>query len=122
MNETAAPAKRTGRVPTWLRVLIPTVLILIWFALFGAGGAAFGTISDVQQNDQASFLPASAEATEVNELQDGFRDSENVPAIVIVATDDGSELSDVRSGAHDYVPRRNRGLSTVLGDNRKLLI
>lgn len=94
MNETATPAKRTGRVPTWLRVLIPTVLILIWFALFGAGGAAFGTISDVQQNDQASFLPASAEATEVNELQDGFRDSENVPAIVIVATDDGSELSD----------------------------
>lgn len=96
MNETAAPAKRTGRVPTWLRVLIPTVLILIWFALFGAGGAAFGTISDVQQNDQASFLPASAEATEVNELQDGFRDSENVPAIVIFATDDGSELSDAQ--------------------------
>ncbi|HEX6955272.1 MAG TPA: MMPL family transporter [Agromyces sp.] len=83
-------------MPTWLRVLIPTVLILIWFALFGAGGAAFGTISDVQQNDQASFLPASAEATEVNELQDGFRDSENVPAIVIVATDDGSELSDAQ--------------------------
>ncbi|MEI5585545.1 MULTISPECIES: MMPL family transporter [unclassified Agromyces] len=94
MNETAAPAERSGRVPTWLRVLIPTVLILIWFALFGAGGAAFGTISDVQQNDQASFLPASAEATEVNELQDGFRDSENVPAIVIVASDDGSRLSD----------------------------
>ncbi|MGR0220253.1 MMPL family transporter [Agromyces sp. ZXT2-6] len=96
MNETAAPAKRTGRVPTWLRVLIPTVLILIWFALFGAGGAAFGTISEVQQNDQASFLPASAEATEVNELQDAFRDSENVPAIVIVATDDGGELSDAQ--------------------------
>lgn len=94
MNETAAPAKRPGRVPTWLRVLIPTVLILIWFALFGAGGAAFGTISDVQQNDQASFLPASAEATEVNELQDAFRDSDNVPAIVIVATDDGTELTD----------------------------
>ncbi|MGR2753213.1 MMPL family transporter [Agromyces arachidis] len=93
MNETAATQKRPGRVPTWLRVLIPTVLILIWFALFGAGGAAFGTISDVQQNDQASFLPASAEATEVNELQDAFRDSDNVPAIVIVATDDGSELS-----------------------------
>lgn len=93
MNTTAATRRTTGRVPGWLRVLIPTVLILVWFALFGAGGAAFGTISDVQQNDQASFLPASAEATEVNELQEGFRDSENVPAIVIVATDDGSELT-----------------------------
>ena len=96
MNETATPAKRPGRVPTWLRVLIPTVLILVWFALFGAGGAAFGTISEVQQNDQASFLPASAEATEVNDLQDGFRDSDNVPAIVIVATDDGTELTEAQ--------------------------
>jgi RND superfamily putative drug exporter len=93
MNTTAASRRTIGRVPAWLRVLIPTVLILVWFALFGAGGAAFGTISDVQQNDQASFLPASAEATEVNELQQGFRDSENVPAIVIVATDDGTELT-----------------------------
>ncbi|MGR0320188.1 MMPL family transporter [Agromyces sp. ZXT2-3] len=96
MNE-HVPAKRPGgRVPTWLRVLIPAVLILVWFGLFGAGGAAFGGLSDVQQNDQASFLPASAEATEVNELQDGFRDSENVPAIVIVASDDGSDLTDAQ--------------------------
>ena len=60
MNTTAASRRTIGRVPAWLRVLIPTVLILVWFALFGAGGAAFGTISDVQPNDQASFLPASA--------------------------------------------------------------
>ena len=90
MNTTSASRRTIGRVPAWLRVLIPTVLILVWFALFGAGGAAFGTISDVQQNDQASFLPGSAEATEVKELPEGFRDSENVPAIVIVATDDGT--------------------------------
>lgn len=94
MNTNAATRGSTGRVPAWLRVLIPTVLILVWFALFGAGGAAFGTLSDVQQNDQASFLPASAEATEVNELQEGFRDSENVPAIVVIASDDGTELTD----------------------------
>ncbi|GAA1055699.1 membrane protein [Agromyces luteolus] len=93
MNEHAVAKRPGGRVPVWLRALIPAVLILVWFALFGAGGAAFGGLSDVQRNDQASFLPASAEATEVNELQDGFRDSENVPAIVIVASDDGSDLS-----------------------------
>jgi RND superfamily putative drug exporter len=93
MNTNAATGESSGRVPAWLRVLIPTVLILVWFALFGAGGAAFGTLSDVQQNDQASFLPASAEATEVNELQEGFRDSENVPAIVVIASDDGTELT-----------------------------
>lgn len=122
MNETAAPAKRTGRVPTWLRVLIPTVLILIWFALFGAGGAAFGTISDVQQNDQASFLPASAEATEVNELQDGFRDSENVPAIVIVATDDGSELSESQLADIDALRDDVLDLEGVVADETSPVI
>ncbi|BDZ53678.1 MMPL family transporter [Agromyces marinus] len=96
MNEHAVAKRPGSRVPTWLRVLIPSVLILVWFALFGAGGAAFGGLSDVQQNDQASFLPASAEATEASELQDGFRDSENVPAIVIVASEDGSDLSDAQ--------------------------
>ncbi|MEF3404413.1 MMPL family transporter [Agromyces sp. CCNWLW203] len=76
------------RVPTWLRVAIPAALILIWFALFGAGGAAFGSLSDVSTNDQAQFLPASAEATEVTELQEGFRDSDDVPAIVVIAGDE----------------------------------
>ena len=61
------------RVPTWLRVLLPTVLILVWFAAFGAGGASFGSLSDVVENDQAQFLPADAESTEVQELQAGFR-------------------------------------------------
>lgn len=76
------------RVPTWLRVTIPAALILIWFALFGAGGAAFGSLSDVSTNDQAQFLAASAEATEVTELQEGFRDSEDIPAIVVIAGDE----------------------------------
>ena len=50
-------------MPTWLRVLIPAVLILLWFGAFGAGGASFGTLSDVVENDQSQFLPADAEST-----------------------------------------------------------
>lgn len=79
-----------------MRVLIPTLLIVAWFALFGAGGASFARLSDVVENDAAQFLPASAEATEVNELQAGFRDSDAVPAIVVIATDDGAELDETR--------------------------
>ncbi|MFD4111785.1 hypothetical protein ACFWWU_37390, partial [Streptomyces sp. NPDC058650] len=90
------------RVPTWLRVAIPAALILIWFALFGGGGAAFGSLSDVSTNDQAQFLPASAEATEVTELQEGFRDSDDIPAIVVIAGDEAldddqlAEIDDLR--------------------------
>ena len=95
--ETTA-ASRTSRVPTWLRVLIPAALIVVWFAAFGAGGASFGRISDVSTNDQAQFLPSSAEATEVNELQEGFRGSDAIPATIVVAGDgelDRSQLDDV---------------------------
>ena len=54
------PASRPSRVPAWLRVLIPTVLILLWFGAFGAGGASFGALSDLVENEQAQFLPADA--------------------------------------------------------------
>lgn len=81
-----------------MRATIPAVLILVWLALFGAGGASFGALSDVIENDQAQFLPASAEATEVNELQGEFRDSDAIPAIVVVASDevlDDAQLAEV---------------------------
>ncbi|HET6673230.1 MAG TPA: MMPL family transporter [Agromyces sp.] len=96
MNPTDAP--RPERVPVWLRVLIPTVLIIAWFTAFGVGGASFARISDVSTNDQAQFLPSSAEATEVNELQAGFRGADAIPATVVVASDgelDGAQLDEV---------------------------
>lgn len=86
-------------MPVWLRATIPAVLILVWLALFGAGGASFGQLSDVVENDQAQFLPASAEATEVNEAQQAFRDSDAIPAIVVIASEGGdldeSQLTEV---------------------------
>src|SRR5215207_1893514 len=120
MNTTAAPSTRTGRVPLWLRALVPTVLILIWFALFGAGGAAFGSLSDVAQNDQASFLPAAAEATEVNELQEGFRDSENVPAIVVFGAD--GELDDDQLEAIDEFRDEALGIEGIVEDETSPVI
>ena len=42
-----------------------------------------GKLPEVQKNDNASFLPAAAEATEVNELLPRFAEAEVVPAIVV---------------------------------------
>lgn len=72
-----------------LRVFLPALLIVGWLALAGFGGPKFGTISDVATNDQATFLPASAESTKVSELLPEFAGSDDVPAIVIVARDGG---------------------------------
>jgi RND superfamily putative drug exporter len=70
-------------VPLWLRILIPTALILVWFVMFGAGGASFGRISDVSTNDQVQQLPASADATKVQAMQAEFRGSEILPGVLI---------------------------------------
>lgn len=72
------------KVPFWLRWLVPVVLVITWLGIAGIGGPTFGRLSEVSSNDQASFLPAGAEATEAGEWQAKFRDSEEIPAVVIV--------------------------------------
>lgn len=70
-------------VPTWLRILIPLVLAVVWFGVFAAGGSSFSKISGVAVNELAQHLPTSAEATTVHELQSEFRDSDLIPAVVV---------------------------------------
>lgn len=72
------------RVPFWLRWLIPIVLVVTWLGLAGVGGPTFGRLDEVSSNDQASFLPASAEATEAQDWQAKFRDSAEVPGIIVI--------------------------------------
>jgi RND superfamily putative drug exporter len=67
-----------------LRWLLPTLLVVGWFALSGLGGPTFGKLSSVSSNDQATFLPASAESTEVRTWQEKFTASNAIPAIVVV--------------------------------------
>ncbi|MFF1633521.1 MMPL family transporter [Leifsonia sp. NPDC058248] len=74
--------------PRWLRVVLPSVLILVWLAAAGLGGPTFGKLSSVSSNDQASFLPASAESTDVQDWQKKFTDSAAVPAIVVIESED----------------------------------
>ncbi|MET4622311.1 RND superfamily putative drug exporter [Arthrobacter sp. 2762] len=72
------------KVPFWLRWLVPVVLVIIWLGIAGVGGPTFGRLDEVSSNDQASFLPAGAEATEAGNRQARFRDSKEIPAVVIV--------------------------------------
>ncbi|WP_426623164.1 MMPL family transporter [Leifsonia sp. McL0607] len=81
----------------WLRIEVPTALILIWLVLAGVGGPTFGKLSGVSSNDQAAFLPASAESTEVQDWQKRFTDSAAVPAIVVVQSDSAIPKSDLAS-------------------------
>jgi RND superfamily putative drug exporter len=87
----ASPASETPprrRVPRWLRVLLPALLILVWFAGAGVGGPYFGKVSEVSSNDQTSYLPESADATRVQERLGDFSEQNAIPAVVVFA---GSE-------------------------------
>ncbi len=81
-------------MPRALRILIPALLIVGWLAAGAVGGPYFGRISEVSSTDQASFLPASAEATEVSELIPEFSGSDDIPAIVVLTRDGGLRDSD----------------------------
>ncbi|GEO91838.1 hypothetical protein KFL01_11440 [Kocuria flava] len=78
----------------WLRILLPALLIVGWLAVAGVGGPYFGKISEVSTNDQSSFLPESTESTRVTNLQGEFRDSDAVPAIVLLVREGGLEAGD----------------------------
>ncbi len=80
LTESKAPRKRGARV---LRVLIPALIIFVWFALAGIGGPYFGKVDEVSSNDQTSYLPSSADATKVQAKLADFRDTDDIPAVVV---------------------------------------
>ncbi|GAA1739285.1 efflux RND transporter permease subunit [Isoptericola hypogeus] len=80
----------------------------MWLAVGALGGQAQGNLSSVQTNDNAAFLPESAESTQAAELGSEFTDSETLPALVVAETSDGSaltraQLADVQAYA-DAIP------------------
>jgi RND superfamily putative drug exporter len=72
---------RSGiRVRRWL---VPALLVLGWLVVGSVAGPFAGRLAEVQENDAATFLPAEAESTRVQELQAGFAESDSIPAVVV---------------------------------------
>ncbi|MCL9665712.1 efflux RND transporter permease subunit [Curtobacterium albidum] len=82
-------------MPRFLRVVLPALVILVWLVVAGVGGPVFGKISEVATNDQTSFLPASADATKVQERAAEFRQASGAPAIVVLERDGGLTRDDL---------------------------
>ena len=68
----------------WLVRVIALLVVLVWFGVSGVGGPLVGRLSEVQKNDNASFLPAQAESTEVMNEVARFNESEALPFIVVM--------------------------------------
>ncbi|GHD86762.1 MMPL family transporter [Kocuria marina] len=101
-----------GKRPGWVRWLIPVVLVLAWLGVMGVGGPTFGKLSDVVSNSQADFLPVDSQATQVQDRLGEFQDSDGVPAIVVMESED------------EITPRQLRAIGTnaqALGEIKDVL-
>ncbi|KNY06243.1 MMPL family transporter [Microbacterium sp. GCS4] len=79
--------RERSRRHSWMRVLLPVALILVWLVGAGLGGPLFGKVDEVSSNDQTSYLPNSSDATQVQKLLADFRDSDTIPAIAVFVGD-----------------------------------
>ncbi|MES4832774.1 hypothetical protein ABVB25_37470, partial [Streptomyces anthocyanicus] len=89
---------RPSRSPRRARWLVPVLLLLVWLVVGGALGPYAGKLGEVATNDQASFLPRSAESTRVVDAQQAFQQDETLPVIVVWTADgDGGSCGSWRT-------------------------
>src|SRR5258707_7063268 len=77
-----------------LRWLLPALAVIAWLVMAGLLGPLFSKTSQVQKNDNASFLPANAESTTVQTLDRNFTSAQTTPAVVVYLRDSGLTATD----------------------------
>jgi RND superfamily putative drug exporter len=95
------------------------IVVLLWFALAGIGGPLVGQLSSVQDNDQASFLPQSAESTRVAEQLPGFDADATLPLILTVEDEGGlsrAALGELQSWAAQLPQQSAEGVPGTVAD------
>jgi RND superfamily putative drug exporter len=91
-EEQGTTVRKNGRW-AW-RAGIAAVLI-VWLLLGAVGGPTVGKLSEVQENDNANFLPKQAESTLVNNESAKFVDNKALPYFVLIQRDSGITPADV---------------------------
>ncbi|HZW44353.1 MAG TPA: MMPL family transporter [Dermatophilaceae bacterium] len=92
-QEEAERSKPAGRTKL-TRLFVVLLVLVAWFGLAGVGGPLVGRLSEVQKNDNASFLPKSAESTEVGKLAAKFSSTDALPYFVVIERPTGLKPSD----------------------------
>ncbi len=71
------------------------MVVLAWLFVGGPLGSFAGQLSTVQENDNAAFLPESAESTVAQERLTEFAGDESVPATVVFEREGGLTEDDL---------------------------
>ncbi len=81
------------------RWLLPAAVVLLWLLVGGPLASFAGQLSSVQENDNAGFLPDSAESTEALEELAVFTGEQTLPVTVVVEREGGLTRADRRAVA-----------------------
>ncbi|MFH9588831.1 MMPL family transporter [Streptomyces luteogriseus] len=100
-----------GRRAKWL-VLVFWVVVLFIAAPFAM------KLTDAQDNDAASWLPGSAESTQVLQISEDFR-PEQIPAVVIYARDSGLTAQDRAEIAEDVRQLKQLSDHGIIGEQTR---
>jgi len=76
---------------------VALLAVLAWLAIGGVGGPLVGRLSEVQTNDNANFLPASAESTAVNEFVQKTTDTQTLPYLIVLEKTSGLAPADLQA-------------------------
>ncbi|MEU2349203.1 MMPL family transporter [Modestobacter sp. NPDC049651] len=108
-----APPERPRRRLT--RPVIGIGVLAVVMLLFGLFGSSYqGRLGEVQKNDNAAYLPSTAESTEVSEEEEAFSDVGVLPGFIVYQRDGGLTAAD--RAAIDADATALRELRGVAGD------
>ncbi|MFE0700897.1 MMPL family transporter [Streptomyces sp. NPDC058872] len=99
----------------WASRLLPLLMLVVWLAIGGGLGPYAGKLGEVATNDQAAFLPRSAESTQVLQAQEAFRQEETLPALVIWTAEGGGRIDPAAQAAATRALASLKGTDGVVG-------
>ena len=85
----AGKSKSSTTVENRKPFAIAMLVVIAWFIITGVFGPLFGKLTSVQENNNSSFLPKGAEATQASEVIQTFsgKDSFNFPTLILFEGD-----------------------------------
>ena len=94
VEEVTAPAPRRKRRRLTKGAVVIGLLGIAWFLFGAAGGSYQGKLSSVQKNDNAAYLPASAESTKVDNESQLYQSVQAIPGFVVYQRPSGLTAAD----------------------------
>ncbi|BCY07743.1 putative membrane protein ActII-3 [Actinoplanes sp. L3-i22] len=76
-------------------------MLALWIVVLVFAGSLAGKLGGVEKNDNASWLPGDAEATQVSELQKQFQPDDLIPAILVYERAGGITPADQQKATAD---------------------